>query len=139
MNSFLESEITYIKSSRCYRLFLSFELHDWRWPKVFTYYLIPSFNRHPFSKLLLLEQIDGQLSYEFDMTPESTMLSHLIRDHTNFKAIPTPSVRQNLTTLHKRREPGSLLVFYLRYTSWSLREHQSNTRDALLISFLGWV
>lgn len=33
-----------------------------------TYYLIPSFNRHPFSKLLLLGQIDGQLSYEFDMT-----------------------------------------------------------------------
>lgn len=84
MNFFLESrisEITSKKSSRnrfytkawAFSFSIDFELHDWessfhRWPKAQAYYLIPSFNRRPFSKLLLLGQIDGQLSSEFDMT-----------------------------------------------------------------------
>lgn len=80
------SEITSIKScrNRCYTkawafsFSIDFSLHDWessfhRWPKAQSMNLLPNSefqpnSWHPFSKLLLLGQIDGQLSYEFDMT-----------------------------------------------------------------------
>lgn len=88
VNSFLESRIAYriyIKScrNRCYTkawafsFSMDFELHDWessfhRWPKDQSLHLLPNSEFqpncwHPFSKPLLLGQIDGQLSYEFDL------------------------------------------------------------------------
>lgn len=89
VNSFIESRISEITSrkscrNRCYTkawafsFSIDFELHDWessfhRWPKAQSIHLLPNSEFqpncwHPFSKLLLLGQIDGQLSYEFDMT-----------------------------------------------------------------------
>lgn len=66
----------------------------------------------------------GRIRFAARSLPQSPLVPFRL-----FPQFPTPSVRQNLTTLHfDTREEDRALVLYLRDRSWrsSLRKHEYN-------------